>query len=93
MFGGQSGTSLCKGTEWYLEKRIPEIFGLILKSRKHFLTGVKVLFSGDFGVLKAHYFFLVNGSQSLRFVVFLFPFGLWESNFSLFVGTELIKLS
>ena len=52
-----------------------------------FLTGVKVLFSGDFGVLKAHYFvfFLVNGSQSLRFVVFLFPFGLWESNFSLFV--------
>ena len=74
-------------------KTCPRNFWPDLETSETFLTGVKVLFSGDFGVLKAHYFFSVNGSQSLRFVVFLFPFGLWESNFSLFVGTELIKLS
>ena len=38
-------------------------------------------------------FFKVNGSQSLGFAFFLFPFGLQESNFSAFIGTELIKLS
>ena len=51
--------------------------------------GLKVLFSGlsgDFWVLETHNFFYVNGSQSLGFVVFLFPFGLQESNFSVFIG-------
>ena len=73
-------------------KTCPRNFWPDLEISETFLTGVKVLFSGDLGVLKAHYFFLVNGSQSLRFVFFFFRLVFGSQIFHCSLGTELIKL-
>ena len=55
--------------------------------------GLKVLFSGDFGVLEAPYFFKSMALRVSDLWFFFIPFGLQESNFSVFIGTEHIKLS